>query len=196
MYTVYMHINKINDKKYIGITCLKPEHRWGRNGSGYKECPIFSSAINKYGWNNFEHVILFDDLTKEEAASKEIELIRQYNTRDSKFGYNVSVGGYSQPGAENPFYGHHHTEAVKEKVRESNRRRVWTDEAKASIREKLSGGNSPCSKRIYCNELKMEFSSLTEASEYTGASKSKISQVAKGQRKHTKGYTFYYIDAV
>ena len=46
---VYIHTNKINNKKYIGITCQNPSKRW-RNGNGYKN-GYFAKAIKKYGWD-------------------------------------------------------------------------------------------------------------------------------------------------
>ena len=36
-YVIYMHVNKINNKKYIGITCQTLQNRW-RKGKGYNEC--------------------------------------------------------------------------------------------------------------------------------------------------------------
>ena len=66
-YCVYMHKNKLNNKVYIGITGQKPELRWNE-GKGYKYNSHFYAAINKYGWyEGFEHIILYDNLTKEEA---------------------------------------------------------------------------------------------------------------------------------
>lgn len=90
-WTVYMHINKINGKKYIGITSTKPEKRW-KNGHGYKK-QMFYNAIKKYGWDNFEHKILYTELTECDAKSKEIELIDKYNTVFKEFGYNNDIGG-------------------------------------------------------------------------------------------------------
>ena len=72
-WTVYMHINKLNNKKYVGITSRNPNERWGKNGNRYKSSPHFYSAIQKYGWDNFEHIILKDNLTSEEADKLEIE---------------------------------------------------------------------------------------------------------------------------
>ena len=68
-YTVYMHKNKINGKVYIGITKQNPEHRWG-NGKNYKKGLRFNNAIQKYGWDNFKHIILYKNLSKGQAEQK------------------------------------------------------------------------------------------------------------------------------
>ena len=64
-YTVYMHVSPSN-KRYIGITRQAHEKRW-KSGNGYAGNDYFYKAIKKYGWNNFEHNILFSELTKTEA---------------------------------------------------------------------------------------------------------------------------------
>lgn len=146
-YTVYMHKNKINDKVYIGITSQKINSRW-RKGKGYKDCK-FRNAIDKYGWDNFEHIILCQNLTKDEACNKEIELIKKYNSTNRKYGYNISTGGdsgsigthrkmtdehkekdriahlgekngmYGKKGKLHPSYGKRLTEEQKKKLSES-----------------------------------------------------------------------------
>lgn len=97
-FVVYCHTNKINNKKYIGITCQEPEIRWGYNGNNYKQAqPYFARAIHKYGWDNFSHEILFEGLTAQEASDKEIELIASYNTYvgdPNCQGYNLTRGGF------------------------------------------------------------------------------------------------------
>mgnify|MGYP002658749408 CR=1 FL=1 len=58
-YCVYKHTNKINGKVYIGQSSNIKE-RWSRKGTCYKGCTYFYNAIQKYGWDNFEHIILKD----------------------------------------------------------------------------------------------------------------------------------------
>lgn len=91
-YKVYVHINKVNGKKYIGQTKQSLEQRF-RSGEGYKNSPKFYGAIKKYGWNNFEHILLFDELTLAEANKKEEELIKKYDTTNDDNGYNIAYGG-------------------------------------------------------------------------------------------------------
>lgn len=98
-YFVYKHTFP-NNKIYIGITCLKPEYRWN-NGKGYLkktkgdkyDQPLIAYAINKYGWGNIQHEILFKGLSKKVAELKEIELISQYKSDKREFGYNIEKGG-------------------------------------------------------------------------------------------------------
>lgn len=92
IYCVYVHTNQQNNKKYIGITCQQPAYRWS-NGSGYKTQAKFYNAIKKYGWENFTHEILLENLTETEAKEKEVELIDKYKTIDPNFGYNCTLGG-------------------------------------------------------------------------------------------------------
>ena len=92
MYTVYIHTNTFNNKKYIGITSLPPEKRW-KEGKGYKNQPRFYNAIKKYGWDNFSHKILFSNLSEEEALLEEEKLIKHFKTTNSSFGYNVAEKG-------------------------------------------------------------------------------------------------------
>lgn len=64
-YSIYMHKNKTNGKVYIGQTYLPPEERWKPHGEGYtKYQPAIHAAIQKYGWENFEHIILESNLTQ------------------------------------------------------------------------------------------------------------------------------------
>lgn len=98
-YVVYKHINKFNKKVYIGVT-NDINRRWRNNGIEYKppkkENPThrsFWNAIKKYGWKNFDHIILEEDLSKDEAFLKEKEYIKMYDSTNKTKGYNISKGG-------------------------------------------------------------------------------------------------------
>lgn len=93
-YCVYMHINKINEKKYVGQTKYgdDPNKRW-RNGLGYELSSYFYHAIQKYGWDNFEHEVIASNLTQEEANHFEELLIEKLETTNPDKGYNLKSGG-------------------------------------------------------------------------------------------------------
>lgn len=90
-YTVYQHINKQNGKRYIGITKRSVEERWGAYGENYSTSPHFWSAIQKYGWDMFDHIVVATGLTKIAACQLEKDLIAKYNTQIT--GYNMTSGG-------------------------------------------------------------------------------------------------------
>ena len=223
MYTVYQHKNKINEKVYIGITSQKPEQRWGSQGCNYKSSPHFYSAIQKYGWDNFEHNILFTDLTKEQACLKEQELIKEYNSMNREFGYNSTSGGdiftmneetkqkMSQAMIRNQNgLGHPCSEEKKEKISNAQKGRKFTEEHKQKLSEAAKNRHVPCSeekkqilkekshkKSVYCEELDKIFESVQECSRQLGIPATNISKLCNGRGKTLKGYHLrYYNDTI
>ena len=140
-FCVYVHIFP-NGKKYIGITSNNPKARW-RNGTGYTNGSPMRNAINKYGWDNIEHVILFDGLTRKEACDKEVELIAYYKTNihryGDEYGYNLTDGGDGT-------FGHKVSDMSIEKMR--------------LARLGKNGKDCPNSRPVICDGV--EYESLTD----------------------------------
>ena len=138
MFTVYMHISPTN-KYYIGITGGVPKYRWGRNGRNYKNQPLFWRAIQKYGWENFQHLIVAENLTQDAACQMEIDLISFYRSNNPKYGYNLSLGGRGTA------YGTHKSEEWKRKASEwmkGNKSRTGLPnsiETRSKISERMQG---------------------------------------------------------
>lgn len=130
-FTVYAHIAP-NGKKYIGITSQPVKRRWQNGLSAYTGNKHFINAIKKYGWDNFKHSILYDDLTEKEAKSKEVKLIAFYKTQNPKFGYNITAGG---EGAN----GYKPSKAVREHLRTVNTGKKLSLEQRRKISESQIG---------------------------------------------------------
>ena len=91
-WSVYIHTNKTNGKRYVGITSQIPENRW-LGGHGYDGRLKFGRAIAKYGWDGFTHEVIHEGLSEVEAKNIECDLIRNYSTQDDRFGHNGLSGG-------------------------------------------------------------------------------------------------------
>jgi hypothetical protein len=85
-YSVYMHVFP-DGKRYVGMTGVSLHERWN-NGHGYRGMEI-DSAINRVGWANIRHYLLFEGLDKNSARFVENYMINKYRTYNPSYGYNV-----------------------------------------------------------------------------------------------------------
>lgn len=206
-YIVYVHINKENDKKYVGITSQEPKRRW-KNGWGYysKNGTPFWNAIQKYSWDGFDHIILFEGLSLDEANEKEREYIELYKSFDKSFGYNCTLGGDGFLGlprseetkrklseslkgkytGENSYwFGKKLPKETIEKQKETKRINKYhhTDEWKKKHSENMSGENNPNSTKVVCVNTKEVFVSAVAAAKYYKSDNSLIGKCCKGKAK-------------
>lgn len=154
-YFVYKHTTP-SGNVYIGITCQRLSQRWA-NGKGYKCQKLFARSIDKYGWDNIRHEVLFEGLTKEQAEQKEIELIAEYKSKSISLnaanGGQVA-GGWHQTddvrqklskihmGKNNSQYGRHHSDEHRQKISQSLIGRPRPQ----NVRDKISTGQRGKSK--------------------------------------------------
>ena len=131
---IYAHINKQNNKVYIGQTIQNPNTRFGNDGNNYNynRNNLFYNAIQKYGWNNFEHKIIYtieseskDDLLLALNSLEEQEILK-YNSCNREYGYNIECGGKNASKSDatkqkisNSLKGkkHSHSEETKQKIK-------------------------------------------------------------------------------
>ena len=183
-YCVYVHINKINNKRYVGQTVYgdNPKKRWG-NGTGYQTQQLFWRAIQKYGWDNFEHEIVASNLTKEEADNFEILLIEKLNTTNPQFGYNISHGGGGT-------LGRHPTEEQINKQKEAMKKYFSDPEYIQMMRQVAP------KRTIYqfalVGEYVATYESAMEAQRQTGIHNGDISKCAFGKITHKGDYIFLF----
>ena len=193
-FSVYIH-KAPSGKVYVGITCRKPEYRWG-NGNNYKGNKHFYNAILKYDWDNIIHQVLFNNLEKEMAEKIEVKLIQLYNANDRMFGYNKSIGGEAHA------LGFRHTEETKriigEKSRIYGKGKKMSKEARIKMSKARLGKPMKQetivkkSKPIICVETKIVYYGEHYAEEKTKISSKNINSVLKGRRKTAGGYHWRY----
>ena len=197
MWTVYKHVSPSN-KVYIGITSKEPVRRFGCQGQGYKNNAHFWSAIQKYGWDNFEHEILASGLTEDVAGNLEKRLIEKYDSANPQKGYNIALGGqYGLRGEE-----------TKQKLSKRAKQR-WSDQGLRNqqsarskkmwnipgFREKHSGENHPNYGKHHLNEdarrriseaRKQLGSPWAKGRVWTEEDRAKMSEAVKKTHPHLK----------
>ena len=171
-YKLYVHIAP-NGKKYYGITMQKPEKRW-LNGRGY-DTQYFARAINKYGWGNIEHIVIYDDLTESEAKELEQYYIQWYDTTNPQYGYNITTGG---EGAS----GYTHTEEAKQKIGAASKGKPRSEEIKQKISQAQKGEKHHMYGKHHSEGTKQKISESNKGKNHTEDTKKKIGKANKGKQ--------------
>lgn len=141
LWKIYKHTLLVGEHKgwsYIGQTRQDdPRKRWRWDGRGYRGS-LFWKAICDYGWDNFSHEIIEDNInTLEKANERETYWIKYYNSVEG--GWNCNYGGNAQEEL---------SEITRKKLSDSHKghvpwnkgkTNVYSEDVKNRIRQTLLG---------------------------------------------------------
>ena len=198
MGVIYLRTNKINGKKYVGLTTdLKArQNRWNNLNLPYAG-NVINNAREKYGIESFGFEIL-KECEDNELNQWEIYYIKELNTK-VPYGYNMTDGG----GGKSGFTISNET---KKKLSETHKgKTTWmkgkhhSEETKKKLSEAIKGKhiNGKLSKPVLqinkdTNEIITEFPSVGEVERQLGFYQSNISRCCKGKRKTCGGFKWQY----
>lgn len=123
---IYLITNKVNGKQYVGQTIHTLNERWANHCSKNSGCVALKHAIDKYGKNMFDKVVIDTASSQEELDEKEKFWIKALNTM-SPNGYNLTSGG------EHAVF----SDEVKEKLRVANTGKKHSEETRKLISQRL-----------------------------------------------------------
>ena len=186
---VYAHILKVDGRRYIGQT-NNLSARW--KPSAYKNCVKFYNAITLYGWDAFEHTVLEENLTLEQANEREEYYIALYNTIEN--GFNLLSGGMNRLASQE----------TKDKMSQTRKGVPKSDAHKEAIAKALKGkkktpeairNNQLAQHRkiVKCIETNITYESLADAERKTGILGETISRCCRGKQKTASGFHWEFV---
>ena len=181
---IYVTVNKINGKKYIG------QHKCSDESDNYLGSgKVLLAAIEKYGRENFKRYTLYVAETKEELDEKEVEFISLFNATHRDDYYNINEGGNANRmcGENNTMYGRRGELAP-------GYGRVYTEEEKEIMRQRILGEKNPMYGKHLTEEHKEKISNSLSGEKHwhygqhwNDETKEKISNANKGRPGWAKG---------
>lgn len=135
MNQVYLITNRVNGKRYVGITCrsyfdrFKEHVHEALNGS----TSMLHAAMRKYGPDRFDVILLESNIPDSEIEAREQHYIKLYNTfYTSRIGYNMTEGGGGM-------CGYKHTEDAKAKISKALTGHVFDESRNQKIQSAMIG---------------------------------------------------------
>ena len=237
---IYLITNRITGKQYVGQTINTIQRRWREYCYEAKRGCRFALhlAIQKYGKENFTVEQIDVACDRDELDRKEQFWMEYYNTLTPN-GYNLQTGGGHHTvseetrkrmseaagrGENHHWYGRHHTDEVKERIRQAhlgrkftkehcenmgkvrkgeknwNYGRKWSDDVKKKMSEarigRFRGANAHHARPVMCIETGEVFGAVKVAAQAYGGDDSSLGKVCKGKQKTWKGLHWKYVDEV
>lgn len=157
MYEVYLITNKVNNKKYVGITCQGAEKRYRDHISladGVESQAPLHIAMRDIGSDKFNMTVLESNVSQEAARERELYYIELYNSAqpDGYNTYRAGMGGkrHSDEGRQHisdGLKGHKFSSSRNEKVRqamiERDYKQSWSDNLSKAMIGKGAGEKNP-----------------------------------------------------
>lgn len=209
---IYMITNIITNMSYIGQTINSLEERWKHHVYLNSNCIYLSSAIQKYGKENFKFRLIC--ITFDDALDRmESDYIKRYNTIVPN-GYNIREGGNGT---------RHHVETrikISDSLKKYNKEigtkrhsngcvgKKLTDEHKTKIGNAIKGTIksdttkhklSLINKKYYVQQYSLDgkllntYDGIVDASKSIDSSKAAISRACLGKVITHKGFVWKYI---
>ena len=197
---VYMVINTINNKKYVGVSIHSFKQRYHGNMPLNTHNKHLKRSIEEYGIENFKIIEEYAiGYSKEHLDYLEDEIIVNFNLINPSFGYNKKRGGSNgTPGDEakkknseshkgkgmgedNGFYGKHHTAENRE---EQSRRMSGENNPMYGKGYLVSGSKNPRARAVVCIEdSSIVFYTIDDAAKWCGVSRKTIHNSINGKAK-------------
>jgi group I intron endonuclease len=203
---IYLIINKVNGKKYIGQTARSFQERMKEHISHSTQ--LIDRKIREYGIDSFECKVIDQANSIEELNQKEINWINKENSLMPN-GYNLCIGGdntlgynhrleskkkmsqaqikRNMKGQKNPYYGKKHSKETREKMK-----KAW--ENREPNTQALVPTWTSNKKRVVNIDTQEVFESVKEAAQKYSLKATHISRVCRGKRKSTGGFKWMYLD--
>lgn len=176
---IYKIENKINKKKYFGLSTLSSFKERYCRGVENTHNEHLRRSIEKYGIENFEIIEHYDTApTLEELNQKEKYYIEKYNTTNPKYGYNKSHGGNGIG---------QHTEEAKKIMSEKGKLRIGEKNGFFGKGHLITGEKNGFYGKKHTDETRKKISELRKGYKHSEEARKKISEAGK-KRKQSKEF--------
>lgn len=180
MYEIYIAINQITEKVYVGFTSMGIKerfyyHEWdAKRGSDQ----YFHNSIRKYGGLKFFSIsVICSVSTLEQAEERERFWIKYFRSNDRLLGYNMTEGGVGLRNA---------VQEVKDKIKRAPRK-PYTEERKAKLSARFSGSGNPNFGKKHTDESRRKIREAGLGRTHTEESKRRMSESRRGKKSPLLG---------